>query len=84
MTTLLTAAQAAEHATRARQLLSAGTAAVTRATIRYWVRRGHLAPTGLADDGRTHLYALGDVARAERATRARALRLVGIPEQRSA
>lgn len=79
-TTWLTAAQAAEHATRARRLLSAGAAAVTRATIRDWVRRRHLTPAGLADDGRTHLYRLGDVAQAERATRARALRLVGIPE----
>jgi hypothetical protein len=80
-TTWLTAAQAAEHATRARRLLSAGAAAVTRATIRDWVRRHHLEPAGLADDGRTHLYRLADVAQAERATRARALRLVGIPEQ---
>jgi hypothetical protein len=68
--TWLTAAQAAEHATRARRLLSAGAAAIARSTIRDWVRRGHLEPAGLADD-----------ARAERATRARALRLVGIPEQ---
>lgn len=78
--TLLTGAQAAEHATRARRLLTAGAAAVTRATIRDWVRRNHLAPAGLAEDGRSHLYRLGDVARAERATRGRALRLVGIPE----
>lgn len=81
-TTWLTAAQAAEHATRARNLLSAGAAAVTRATVRDWVRRGHLQPAGLADDGRTRLYRLGDVAQAEKATRARALRLVGIPEHR--
>ncbi|WP_435610880.1 MerR family transcriptional regulator [Streptomyces sp. C10-9-1] len=79
MTTLLTAAQAAEHATRARQLLTAGTAAVTPAAIWQWVRRGHLAPTGLADDGRTRLYALGDVARAEKRTRPGALRRAGIP-----
>jgi DNA-binding transcriptional MerR regulator len=77
----LTADQAATHATRARRLLSAGTAAVSRATIRQWVRRGYLTPTGLADDGRTHLYRLRDVARAELATRRYALRRAGIPEQ---
>lgn len=83
-TTWLTAAQAAEHATRARRLLSAGAAAIKPDAIYQWVRRGHLQPAGLADDGRTRLYRLGDVAQAEKATRARALRLVGIPEQPSA
>lgn len=76
-TTWLTARQAAEHATRGRRLLSAGCAAVTERTVRSWVARGHLAPAGLNDAGR-QLFTLADVARAERATRARALRLVGI------
>ncbi|OII63788.1 MerR family transcriptional regulator [Streptomyces sp. CC53] len=79
MPTWLTAAQAADHATRARQLLSAGAAAVTVRTIRSWVARGHLTPTGLDDTGR-QLFRLADVARAEQATRGRALRLVRLPE----
>jgi DNA-binding transcriptional MerR regulator len=77
--TLYTATEAAEHATTWRRLMSAGAAAVTPATIRKWASRGHLAPAGL--DDRDHpLYAHADVARAELATRARALRLVGIRE----
>ncbi|MFD6421721.1 MerR family transcriptional regulator [Streptomyces sp. NPDC060198] len=76
----LTAAQAAAHADRARQTLTAGAAHIRPATIRQWAARGHLTATGLADDGRTRTYRLADVARAELATRARALRLVGIPE----
>ncbi|MER7833494.1 MerR family transcriptional regulator [Streptomyces sp. NPDC095602] len=78
-TTWLTAAEAAAHATRARRLLSAGAAAVTERTIRSWVARGHLTPTGLDDAGR-QLFTLPDVARAELTTRRRALRLVGITE----
>jgi hypothetical protein len=42
-----------------------------------WVRRGHLAPASLDDRDRP-LPALADLARAETATRSRALRLVGI------
>lgn len=78
--TLYTAAQAAEQATRWRRLLSAGAAAVTPSAVRQWARRGHLAPAGLDHRGRP-LYASADVARAEAATRRRALRLVGIPEE---
>lgn len=78
--TLLTAAQAAAHVNRARQALSAGAAHIRPCTIRQWSSRGHLAPAGLAEDGRTRLYALVDIARAERATRSAALRMVGIPE----
>lgn len=78
-TDLLTTAQAAAHATHARQLLSAGAATIRPTTIRDWASRGHLHRAGLDDRGRP-LYALADVARAEVATRARALRLVGIPE----
>ncbi|MFJ3786971.1 MerR family transcriptional regulator [Streptomyces sp. NPDC090093] len=81
MATLYTAAEAAEQATRWRRLLSAGAAEVTAITVRSWVNRGHLAPAGLTDRGRP-LYASADVARAEAATRRRALRLVGIPETR--
>lgn len=81
-TTWMTATEAAEHADRARQALTAGAAHITPATIRQWVRRGHLAAAGL-DDHRRHLYRLADVAQAELATRARALRLVGIGAPRS-
>ncbi|MFF6836017.1 MerR family transcriptional regulator [Streptomyces sp. NPDC012438] len=81
MATLYTTAEAAAVATRWRRLLSAGAAEVTPATVRYWVTRGHLAPTGV-DDRRRPLYASADVARAELATRRRALRLVGIPERK--
>ena len=75
----LTTAEASELATRWRQTMSAGAAAVTPATIRQWNRRGHLQPAGLDDRGRP-LYALADLARAEHATRGRALRLVGISD----
>ncbi|MEV7712305.1 MerR family transcriptional regulator [Streptomyces sp. NPDC088270] len=78
--TLLTAAQAAAHADRARQMLSAGAAHIRPGTVRQWCTRGHLAPAGLAPDNRTRLYRLADVAIAERNTRSRALRLAGIPE----
>jgi DNA-binding transcriptional MerR regulator len=78
-TELLTTAQAAAHADRARQILSAGTAVICPATVRSWAKRGHLQPRGLTERGHP-LYALADVARAEVATRARALRLLGIPE----
>lgn len=80
MTTWLTAHQAADHATQARRLLSAGAAEVTERTIRSWVNRGHLTAAGRDQDGR-QVFTLGDVARAEQATRGRALRLAGIPEQ---
>lgn len=73
----LTTAEAAQLATTWRRLVSAGAAAVKPATIRQWASRGHLIPTGLDDQGRP-LYALTDLAHAERATRARALRLVGL------
>lgn len=72
----LTAAQAAQHADRARQFVSAGAAHITPATIRSWAHRGHLTANGLAEDGRSRTYRLGDVARAELKTRARALRHV--------
>ncbi|MET7648357.1 MerR family transcriptional regulator [Streptomyces sp. NPDC005426] len=78
-TDLLTTAQAAAHAHRARQLLSAGAAVICPATVRSWAKRGRLSRAGLTADGRP-LYRLADVARAELATRGRALRLVGMPE----
>lgn len=74
---LYNGAQAAELATRWRHMLSANAARVTRPAICNWVTRGHLTPAGLDDRGRP-LYDLADLARAERATRPRALRLVGI------
>ncbi|MFI6337822.1 MerR family transcriptional regulator [Streptomyces sp. NPDC050535] len=74
---LYTATEAAELATGWRQAVSIGTATVTAATIRSWAHRGHLDPAGLDDHGRP-LYDLADLARAEYATRGRALRLVGI------
>lgn len=77
-TTWLTAAQAAHHADHCRQALTGGRARVRPMAIRKWVDRGHLKPAGLDDAGR-QLFRLADVARAERTTRARALRLVGIP-----
>ncbi|MFI7137209.1 MerR family transcriptional regulator [Streptomyces massasporeus] len=72
----LTTTEAARLATDWRRLVSAGAAAVTSATIRSWAHRGHLAPCGLDAHGHP-LYARRAVARAERATRDRALRLVG-------
>ena len=77
MTVWLSAREAAQHATKARHLMSAGAAEVTVTTIYSWERRGHLIHTGLDDDGH-RLYDLADVAAAELVTRARALRLVGI------
>ncbi|MFE2021317.1 MerR family transcriptional regulator [Streptomyces sp. NPDC059499] len=79
---LLTTREAAAHADRARQLLSAGAAHIRPTTIRDWASRGHLSASGIADDGRTRLYSVADVASAELATRARALRMVGITETR--
>lgn len=80
MSDLLTASQAAQLATTWRHTVSGGRAATVRRTaIANWVSRGHLTRAGLDDHGRP-LYRLGDIARAEQATRARALRLVGIPE----
>ncbi|MFE9886267.1 MerR family transcriptional regulator [Streptomyces scopuliridis] len=77
-----TTAEAAAQATQWRRLLSAGAATVTPATIRQWRRRGHLNPTGLDDRGHP-TYHHADLAQAERTTRGRALRLVGIPEATS-
>lgn len=75
-TELLTTAQAADHADRARQFLTGGVARIRPTTIREWVSRGHLTAAGIADDNKTKLYRLVDVARAERATRKHALRLL--------
>ncbi|QCW22263.1 MerR-like transcriptional regulator [Gordonia phage ThankyouJordi] len=46
---------------------------VSTATVRKWVQRNRLAPSGLDDNGR-NLFRLIDVAKAERATRQRARR----------
>lgn len=74
---LYNGAQAAETATRWRRMLSADAAAVSRQAICNWRTRGYLPVAGLDERGRP-LYAHVDLARAERATRQRALRLVGI------
>ncbi|MEU0584572.1 MerR family transcriptional regulator [Streptomyces sp. NPDC006132] len=75
MTQLYNGKQAAELATQWRRTVSATAAAVTRPAICNWVTRGHLQVAGLDEHGRP-LYALADLARAELATRDRALRLV--------
>lgn len=81
---LYNGAQAAALATQWRRTMSATAAAVTRSAICNWVTRGHLKATGLDDHGHP-LYALADLARAEKATRDRALRLVdiGAPSSRN-
>lgn len=76
---LYTGTQAAEMATRWRRLLSADAAAVSRQAICNWVARGYLPVAGLNERHRP-LYARLDIARAEKATRGRALRLVGIKD----
>ncbi|MEV5680978.1 MerR family transcriptional regulator [Streptomyces sp. NPDC052179] len=73
----LTTTEAVDHADRARQALTAGAARIRASTLRSWVTRGHLTATGLSEDGRP-LYRLADVAKAEKATRSRALRLLGV------
>ncbi|MDN3021554.1 MerR family transcriptional regulator [Streptomyces sp. S.PB5] len=80
MSQLYNGAQAAELATAWRRTVSATAAAVTRPAICNWRARGHLPVAGLDEHGRP-LYALADLARAEHATRPRALRLVGIVTQ---
>uniref|UniRef100_A0AAU2A1L4 MerR family transcriptional regulator n=1 Tax=Streptomyces sp. NBC_00093 TaxID=2975649 RepID=A0AAU2A1L4_9ACTN len=75
MPQLYNGAQAAALATTWRRNLSANAAAVSRSAICKWVKRGHLDVAGL-DEHERPLYALADLARAEQATRRRALRLV--------
>lgn len=76
-TTWFTAAEAAAYVNRVRAALSADAAGCGEQAIRNWVNRGHLAATGINADG-LQVFTLGDVAKAELATRSRALRLVGI------
>ncbi|MDX2667407.1 MerR family transcriptional regulator [Streptomyces stelliscabiei] len=75
MSELYNGTQAAALATKWRRTVTADAAAVSRSAICKWVERGHLQPAGL-DEQQRPLYALADLARAEKATRARALRLV--------
>ncbi|MEU1474533.1 MerR family transcriptional regulator [Streptomyces sp. NPDC005760] len=77
-TPTFTTPEAAQLATQWRRALSGGAAAVKPATIRQWACRGHLAPCGLDERGRA-LYALPDLALAEKKTRARALVLASTP-----
>lgn len=74
---LYTTPEAARLATGWRRSLTAGASTVRPGTIRSWAARGHLEPRGLTEAGHP-LYALADLAAAELATRARALRLAGI------
>lgn len=71
-TTWLTAAQAAEHVDRSRRAITGGRAGVSLCVIKKWVQRKHLAPAGLDEKGH-QLFRLADVAKAEQATRPRAL-----------
>lgn len=76
MPDLLTTSQAAHLATQWRQTISGDPAAkVGRTAIINWETRGHLRRAGLDDRGRP-LYRLADLARAEQATRPRALLLL--------
>lgn len=76
--TWLTATQAAELANQWRYIASGGRAATVGTTaICNWNARGHLQHAGLDERGHK-VYRLADLASAEKATRARALRLVGI------
>jgi hypothetical protein len=77
MPELYNGTEAAALATKWRRTISANAAAVSRSAICKWVERGHLQAVGL-DERNRPLYALADIARAEKATRGRALRLVGI------
>lgn len=77
MPELYNGAQAAALATKWRRSITANAAAVSRSAICKWVKRGHLPIAGL-DEQERPLYDLVDLARAEKATRSRALRLVGI------
>lgn len=74
---LFTTTEAAALATTWRHHLTAGAATVTPAAVRQWAARGHLPRAGLDPRGRP-LYRHADLARAEAATRPRALRHVGI------
>jgi hypothetical protein len=77
MPQLYNGTEAAALATRWRRTLTANAAAVTPQAICNWRARGHLKVSGLDEHDRP-LYALDDLADAEKATRSRALRLVGI------
>lgn len=75
-----TTEEAATKATQWRQRESAGAAEVTVATIWQWRTRGHLQ--GILHRGRRYIEHT-ELAAAERATRDRALRLVGISADRA-
>lgn len=77
---LYNGARAAALATQWRRTINPLAPAVSRSAICNWVTRGHLEPAGLDDHGHP-LYDLRGLARAEKATRDRALRLVGISSQ---
>ncbi|MDG9705570.1 MerR family transcriptional regulator [Streptomyces sp. DH37] len=77
---LLTGTEAAALATKWRRIVTGDPAArVTLSAISKWRQRGHLAPTDLDAAGRPLYHSL-DLARAERRTRSRALRLLGISD----
>lgn len=76
-TTWLTAVQAAAHVDHCRRAMTGGRAGAKLPIIKKWVQRGYLQPGGLDEHGH-QLFRLADVAKAEQATRARALRVAGI------
>lgn len=83
-TDLLTGTQAAQLANTWRHIASGGRAATVGLTaISNWTARGHLKAAGLTPQGRK-LYRTADLARAERATRSHALRLLARPEPEGA
>lgn len=77
MADLYNGAQASRLATKWRRAITADAAAVTPSAICKWVTRGHLKVAGL-DERNRPLYDLAGLAQAEKATRSRALRLVGV------
>jgi len=80
---LYTTREAADLANIWRFIASGGRAATIKpSAVRTWVNRGHLKHASTNNHGHP-LYAHGDLARAELATRARALRLVGIGSPRT-
>jgi hypothetical protein len=73
----LNAIEAAAHFDAGRRTLSGGRAGLTPRAVRMWITRGHLPPARQHLDG-VAIWPIAQLSAAERATRARALRLAGI------